>query len=324
MITEHIDKRTVRSALELAARAPSVHNSQPWVWRYDDRAVRLYADLGRRLPGTDTTGRDLVVSCGAALHHLRVALAASGIAASIRRLPDGNAPDHLASLYLSSRQPSKADLRTATMITRRRTDRRRYGDWPVPEVFLEELQECAANEGAVMREIDQAGGRAFVADAMREAGEIQRCRARYATETAVWTGRLTGEDGIPETNLLVDATATGDGLARSFSPGSLAQEPGPDGALLLVVGTASDDRLSQLRAGEALSAVLLHATDVGLATCPLSQPLEVESTYRAVRDDLLGGRLAPQVLIRIGWGPQAPLLPTPRRPLDDMVEVIRK
>jgi hypothetical protein len=283
----------------------------------------LYADLGRRLPGTDATGRDLVVSCGAALHHLRAALAASGIAASIRRLPDGNAPDHLASLYLSPRQASKADLRTATMITRRRTDRRRYGDWPVPEVFLEELEECAANEGAVMRAVDQAGGRAFVVDAMREAGEIQRDTASYATETAVWTGRLTGEDGIPEANLLVDASATGDGLARSFAPGSLAQEPGQDGALLLVVGTASDDRLSQLRAGEALSAVLLHATDVGLATCPLSQPLEVDSTYRAVRDDLLGGRLAPQVLIRVGWGPQAPLPPTPRRPLDDMVELIR-
>ena len=93
--------------------------------------------------------------------------------------------------------------------------------------------------------------------------------------------------------------------------------------MLLVLGTASDDRLSQLKAGEALSAVLLHATDIGLAACPLSQPLEVESIYRAVRDDLLGGSLAPQVLVRVGWGPQEPLPPTPRRPLDDVIERIR-
>lgn len=323
MITERIEERTVRSALELAAQAPSVHNSQPWAWRYNDRVVRLYADVGRRLPVTDAIGRDLIVSCGTALHHLRVALAASGIAASVRRMPDSNALDHLASLYLSPRQASKADLRTATMITRRRTDRRRFGDWPVPELFLDELVAHAANEGVVLRVVDQAGGHTFVADAMHEAGEIQRATAGYSTETAVWTGRLTGDDGIPAGNLLVDANATGDGLARSFAPGSVVQSPGPDGAVLLVLGTASDDRLSRLKAGEALSAVLLHATDVGLAACPLSQPLEVESTYRTVRDDLLGGSLAPQVLVRVGWGPQEPLPPTPRRPLDDVVERIR-
>jgi nitroreductase len=275
MIIEHIDERTVCSALELAARAPSAHNSQPWVWRYNDRTVRLYADFGRRLPGTDANGRDLILSCGAALHHLRVALAASGIAASIRRMPDVNAPEHLASLYLSphraSRRAAKAQVREAEMITRRRTDRRRYGDWPVPEVFLEELQESAANEGAVLQVVDdQSGGRTFDNDAL-----------------------------------------------------SVDQRAGHDGAMLLVLSTTSDDQLSQLRAGEALSAVLLHATDVSLATCALTQPLEVESTYSAIRNDLLGGRLAPQVLLRVGWRSQEPLPPTPRRPRDQIVEPIR-
>lgn len=33
MIANSIDRRTVRSALELAVRAPSVHNSQPWRWQ---------------------------------------------------------------------------------------------------------------------------------------------------------------------------------------------------------------------------------------------------------------------------------------------------
>lgn len=323
MIIESIDERTVRSALALAARAPSVHNSQPWTWRYDGSAVHLYADLRRWLPVTDAIGRDLVVSCGAALHHLRVALAASGIAARIRRMPDRDALDHLASVQLSARPAAEADVRSAKMITQRRTDRRRYGDWPVPTAFLEALEARAADDGVVLRAVDEAGGRAFVIDAMREAGELQRQTTSYTTETAIWTARLTGDDGIPSANLLVDAAGTGDGTARSFPPGSVTQTPGNDGAVLLVLGTASDDQLSQLRAGEALSAILLHATDLGLATCPLSQPLEVESTYRAVRDDLLGGRLAPQVLVRVGWGPRDPLPPTPRRPLSDIVELLR-
>ena len=42
-----VDPRTVRSALELAARAPSVHNTQPWRWRIGDSSVELLADEGR-------------------------------------------------------------------------------------------------------------------------------------------------------------------------------------------------------------------------------------------------------------------------------------
>ena len=48
-----------------------------------------------------------------------------------------------------------------------------------------------------------------------------------------------------------------------------------------------------LRTGEALSAVLLHATDLGLASCPLSQPLEVSAVRDALRTELLGGSWLP-------------------------------
>ena len=69
-----VDRRTVRGALALAAAAPSVRNSQPWRWEVGRDAVHLHADLARWLPAADPMGRDLVMSCGAALHHARVAL----------------------------------------------------------------------------------------------------------------------------------------------------------------------------------------------------------------------------------------------------------
>jgi nitroreductase len=324
MMDEHVDEQTVRSALALASRAPSVHNSQPWLWHYDDRTVQLLVDPHRWLPATDTIGRDMVVSCGAALHHLRVALAAAGIAASVRRMPDPKAPGLLATAVLRAQPASDADLRAAAMITRRRTDRRRYGDWPVPLAFLEELAAHAAAEGVVARPVDEAGGRAAVVEAIRAAGQEQLYTDRFTTETSLWTARVAGDDGIPAANLLIDPVGTGDGLARPFPSGTIVQEPGHDGAVLMVLGTASDDGLSQLRAGEALSSMLLHATDLGLATCPLTQPLEVPSTYRALRDDLFGGRIAPQAILRVGWAPQEPLPPTPRRAIGDVVERIRR
>jgi nitroreductase len=323
MITERVEEQTVRSAIALACRAPSVHNSQPWMWRYDAHRVHLQADTRRLLPATDMRGRDLVVSCGASLHHLRVALAASGIATTVHRSPRPERPDLLATVQLTARTAIEADLRAAAVITRRRTDRRRFGDWPVPEAFLAELHACAKREGAVLHVVDRTGGgRELVLAAMREADHVRQVMTRYTTETALWTARLTGDDGIPQANLLADPTGTGGGLARPFPSGTLEQEPGIDGAALLLLGTASDDVLSQLRAGEALSAVLLHATELGLATCPLSQPLEVTGTYRKVRDVLLQGRMSPQILIRVGWAPTDPVPPTPRRPLDDVCEIL--
>ncbi len=90
--------------------------------------------------------------------------------------------------------------------------------------------------------------------------------------------------------------------------------------MLLVLGTASDDPLSRLRAGEATSAVLLTATTLGLAPCPLTEPLELAGTRQQVRDRVTGGTM-PQMVLRVGWAPvnADPLPATPRRPPAEVV-----
>ncbi|WP_214364471.1 hypothetical protein [Pseudonocardia sp. H11422] len=94
---------------------------------------------------------------------------------------------------------------------------------------------------------------------------------------------------------------------------------GGDGAGLYVLGTAADTPLCRLRAGEAASAVLLLATELGLATSLLSRPLEVGGTRMMVRDEVLGGALCPQLVLRIGWAPRGCTPPpTPRRPVDEV------
>ncbi|WP_253858124.1 hypothetical protein [Prauserella alba] len=113
-------------------------------------------------------------------------------------------------------------------------------------------------------------------------------------------------------------------VTRVFSDPRLAQSPGAesegDEATLLVLGTASDDRLSRLRAGEATSAVLLTATSAGLACCPLTEPLEVGSARERLREKVTDGS-APHMLLRVGWAPinADPLPATPRRAVTDVV-----
>ncbi|MBN9110795.1 MAG: NAD(P)H nitroreductase [Pseudonocardia sp.] len=310
---------TVRSAIDLACMAPSVHNSQPWRWLVGPHTVHLYADLRRWLPATDPDGRDMVISCGAALDHLRIALQASGHRPAVHRLPNPADGDHLAAVELRSNQYADADLSLVNAVPARRSDRRPYGSWPVPAAFVDELVAAGNGRGALVHLVEP-GERPAVVRAIREAEAVQSAQPGYDTELALWSGAVAGPDGVPAANLLDDPAAGGP-ASRRFAPGSVTPAPGrsDDAAELLIIATSSDDALSWLRAGEALSAIALRAVDLGLASCPLSAPLEVPATRVALRDGVLGGAAMPQVALRVGWPPPGSLPRTPRRSLDDVI-----
>ncbi|MFI6366145.1 Acg family FMN-binding oxidoreductase [Nocardia sp. NPDC050630] len=310
------DDHTVKAALALAVRAPSVHNTQPWRWRIADHCVHLYLDPARALSSTDRGQRNMLLSCGAALHHLRVAFAALGWSALVHRLPNPAEPNHLATIELVRNRPNSQDIALSAAITRRRTDYRHFSSWPVPLGYLGLASERAARLGAVVRQVSGTP-RELLVDPLRDA--VQR-RAedleKYRWELAEWSGRHGTPDAVP---------AGGTTRVRAddeFPAGPQTGEvPEPDFAELLVLGTSGDDRQSRLCAGEALSAILLTATNVGLATCVLTEPLEIPALRPRVRAAGLEGY--PQALIRVGWAPSSDPLPmTPRREVEEVLDPI--
>jgi nitroreductase len=320
-----IERETALAALELAARAPSLHNTQPWRFRIGAETVEVFADPARRLPATDPDERDLLISCGAVLHHLRVALAALGAFAATTRLPDPDRPDQVATLEVTPRTATHADLEAVAAIMRRRSDRRAYGARPLPDDRLAELTRRAAAQGALLRVVRTAAARSALVSAIAEADHLQRSNPSYVRELAAWTGARTGrDDGVPAASAPT-RTGYGDLPVRRFHAPRLhaPEECEPDGAgTLLVLGTSGDDRHARLRAGEALSAVLLAATGMGLAACPLSQPLELPETRRMVHTGVLGGIMVPQLILRVGWAPPHPdpFPRTRRRPVADLLD----
>lgn len=314
------DDTTVRTVLALAGRAPSVHNVQPWRWRVTGRAVELHLDQERALPATDPDQRDLLLSCGAVLHHLAVAFAATGWATVIHRLPDPADPDHLATVTLVAHRPTDQEIAMSAAIRHRHTDRRRFGSWPIPPGCLGLLTERAMALGAIVRPVDDAE-RARLVRAARAAARTHAADPHYRFETAMWSGRHGGLDGVPARN--TPPPRPGDELpARVFAGADLVDPvQGDDHAEVLLLGTSSDDRISRLRAGEALSAVLLTATNIGLATCALTEPLEIPAQRAELRSRMLGGTSYPQAFVRVGWAPTSnePLATTPRRPVSALL-----
>lgn len=325
MNPEFPDTATMETALGLAVRAPSVHNSQPWRWHADPVAgtIGLTADVGRQLPAIDPTGRDLLISCGTALHHAVVAFAALGWRARVQRLPEHDDPDLLATIRFCRCEVDQVDVALAAAIPRRRTDRRLYSSWPVATGDIALMAARAARSGVMLRQLDSLDAlRAVVSEAVR----VHLADNDYLTELTAWSGNYGSSAGVPARNIPVpdpDAVLPG----RLFAGPALAQPSGAsaadDHSALLALGTETDDRLAWLRSGEATSVVLLTATALGLASCPVSEPLEVPQTRAVVRDDVFGDAGYPQMLLRVGWAPvnADPLPATPRRALAEMLSV---
>ena len=106
---------------------------------------------------TDHTGRELTLSCGAALDHLRVAMAAAGWGSATERFPNPDEPDHLATLQFRPIEAvTAAHQLRAGAIRRRRTDRLPFGPptaWPALQLVLrhavtphEVLMDVVAND----------------------------------------------------------------------------------------------------------------------------------------------------------------------------------
>jgi hypothetical protein len=327
--TTATQRRLVTEALTEAATAasfaPSIHNTQPWRWRVRPGALELWAVRDRQLSATDPEGRMLMVSCGTALHHARVALAAQGYQTPVLRLPDPAHPDHLARITVGGRGPvGAAAMRLYQAIALRHTDRRPVTDLPVAPDTLLGIVTAVQAQGAYLHllrrdqviELAAAASYAQAAEGRDEA---------FRMELAYWAGGTRpGGAGVP-------ATAIPDQVPQTTVPGrdfgqlgTLPVSAAHDtAATYAILYTDDDGPLGWLCAGEALSAGWLASTELAVSVLPLSAVVEVPSTRHTLRQ-MLSGLGYPHLVLRFGnadpdhRGPR----PTPRLPSAQTIETI--
>ncbi len=319
------DTGILKNAVLLACRAPSVHNSQPWRWVAEDGTLRLFVDRHRAIAATDYSGREVILSCGAILNHLCVAMTAAGWEPKIERFPDPNEPDQLAAIEFSpSDHVTDAQHRRAEAILQRRTDRLPLGRPTYWDVFEPVLRD-AFDDNVVTLDVLSDEVRPLLVEASQLTEELRRDDSYYHAELDWWTSSFVLTEGIPPSALASDKESWRVDVARTFPVRSHADRRGEvkvDWAKILVLSTPDDTRSDVLRCGEVLSTVLLECTMAGMATCPLSHLIELDESRDIVRG-LIDQHGEPQVLIRAGIAPPMEHLPpaTPRRPLDDVLQI---
>jgi nitroreductase len=248
-------------------------------------------------------------------------LAALGWQSKIHRLPNAADFNHLASMELHRSPAAEVDVTLAAAIPRRRTDRRHYSSWPVPHGDIALMGARAARAGVMLRQVDELTS---LKRLVTEAAWRHSVDSDYLTELAMWSGRYGSTAGVPARSA-PERDAVAAIPVRTFAGAVLTQapdaNPAEDNAIVVALGTVDDNRMAQLRAGEATSLVLLTATALGLASCPITEPLEIAETRAAVGADVFGAEGHAQMLLRIGWAPvnADPLPSTPRHSLSEVV-----
>lgn len=323
MLETTVGSEVLTEAVRLACRAPSLHNSQPWRWVADRGRLELYLDSTRAVHG-DQSAREALISCGAVLDHLRVAMAAAGWAAQVERFPDAERPEHLASIsFTPGERVTDMHRYRANAILMRRTDRLPFmvpSNWePVESV----LYSCVEDPVRLCVLADDLRSKLAEASELTEA--LRLYDASYHAELGWWTAPFEVSDGIPESALVSAAESDRVDIGRTFPVTHNRErrlEVGDDHSKIVLLSTASDDPGDALACGEALSTVLLECTMAGLATCPVTHLTEVPAA-RGLLAGLVGGDDLPQILIRVGGTPalEKTPAPTPRRPLADVLHL---
>jgi hypothetical protein len=318
-----------------AARAPSVHNTQPWHFRVGPRSVELWSDPQRKLE-TDPIGREMLISCGAALFGLRLGIRSLGYQPVVDLLPDRSRLRLLARVGVGARAPMNSlERRMLAAVPHRHTHRGPFDPGPLPAGLLAGMQNDALTEEATLALIDGGLAQQQLAWIVAVAARRGDLDPRAQAEIRKWTRSAASKarDGVPAAALAVGPLAPGQPgppgqLGQHGQPGRLRQRDfdlgrglgqlpggGAPPAATAILLTTGDRRADWLRAGQALQRLLLHAASSWVFASLHTQPLE-DPVTRALIRDRLGLRGKPQIVLQFGHANSA--ASTSRRPAGEV------
>jgi hypothetical protein len=319
-----IPRQLAGALISTAARAPSIHNTQPWRFRTGPHGLELHADHRRQLRSTDPDGREMLISCGAALFGLRLAIREHGYLPAVSLLPDPAAPGLLARVRFGAAAPISADERQLlSAMPRRHTFRGAFTPAPIPAALLAGLCGDAVAEDATLVLIETHARYLRLADLVYAAEREQQANAAARTELERWTrpADSTARDGIPARAFPAARRPAAGRLAqRDFDTGrglGRLESGGAPPAATAVLTTAADGPADWLRAGQALHRLLLRAATCWVFASLHTQPLESPALRAEIRAGLVLPGI-PQMVMQLGYSHVA--APTARRPASELLD----
>ncbi len=305
-ITES-DESLAQRVVDDAVWAPSVHNTQPWWFGHRGSTVTVHADPDRRLEVADPDGREMLISCGAALCTLRLAVRHHGRRPHVQILSDPDRPGMVADVAIGPPEPATGEeQRMYAQIQRRRTHRGGFRLGGLPAGLLQTLRNHAHAEGTMLRIVADPRARIALAALTEVAEQTHRQNPAYLTELARWaprpgSSRLDGvhDDAYPRTHERTDPYFAERDFGRGQGWGLFGDDQQDVTGVVALLTTDGDGRADWLRTGQALQRVLLRAAEDEVSAAFHTQALEFPELREFIRAGHCDGAY-PQMILRLG------------------------
>lgn len=317
-------RERLRFLLRYALRAPSTHNTQPWIFKLSDDYLEVFADSARALHALDPNGREWTMSVGAAIDHLRLAMVCHLLEPTIEVLPDPARPHLVARVScLSETVPTSDDLAAFGQTFRRATFRGEFEGKEVTDGLKASLARQVDDTTAGIVFVQENEMRDRLSQMVQSGCEDRLAEEDCLKEAVEWVRMATrATDGIPVSALGMGAigTATAPLLkaGHRFQPTSGYREARQvtEAPALAIVCTRGDDPRDWVYAGMALSRLALAASAYGVRCSYYLQPIQDED-FRLELTESTKALGFPQIVVRLGYAPEGDT--TPRRSLDDVL-----
>ena len=172
--------------LNYAILAPSVYNSQPWLFNVSNGEIQVFADKARWLKIADSDRREQYISLGCAIENLMIAAEHFGYKCSVSYFPG---PENLvATVSLKASTTSSLNDPLFYAITSRQTNRNPYETKAISKADLESIESlCSDPDVEIYITDDPAIKRSFL-DLTVMANGILYSNVNYKSELGRWLG----------------------------------------------------------------------------------------------------------------------------------------
>ncbi len=295
-----------------AVKAPSGHNTQPWLFELQSDKIIISPNFEKTLPAVDANNRELFMSLGCATENLCLAASALQYHTKVEVDSTGNI------LVYLEKSAKIASNPLFEQIEKRQTNRSKYNRTKIPEETISNiLQQTQTTENKIYAWGKNTTEFDLLTDFVLQGNLLQMNDKAFKEELLSWIrfNKKHAEntnDGI--SYAVMGAPNLPKPITKFFVKLALKAKTQNKTDLkninssshLLLLTSQENDIASWIETGRILQRLLLTLTQNDIAVAYLNQPCEEEKLNEKMQTQLPIDRQKPQILLRIGYAKSMP------------------
>lgn len=310
--------------VEYAIKAPSGHNTQPWMFRISENSIDILPDFTKTLSVVDGDNRELFISLGCAAENLCIAASVLSYETDMLVSEQGEI-----TIYLNKSDSIRHDI-LFSEIEKRQTNRSIYNSKFIEDEVLNDCLSVVSREKGLGLYPWRNGTESFesLKQLVMEGNILQMDDDMFVKELKSWM-RINRKEsdalkdglsydvfGAPNLPAFIARPAIGSFLnSKKQNKGDLNKIESSSHFILFT--TTNNTIQDWIVLGREMQRFLLKLTAFDIAHAYMNQPCEVEKLRLKISEQLSIKSEYPQILLRVGYGKSAPY--ARRRNVSDVI-----